>query len=102
MRTVSVNPAWGNQVLSIRIRCRQHKTQKRPNTEPEGELELISAVASPKGGNQAPSIRIRRRQHKTQKRPNTEPQGESELNPGCGEPEGGKSSALDQNPVSTT
>ena len=77
--TAVANPKGGNQAPSIRIRCRQHKTQKRPNTKPEGELELISVVANPKGGNQAPSIRIRGQQHKTQKRPNTEPEGDLEL-----------------------
>ena len=44
------NP-WGDQWLSIRTLFRQLETQTRPNTEPHGELELISVVANPwKGG----------------------------------------------------
>ena len=86
----SIRIPWTSiRTPSIRIRGRQHKAQKRPNTEPEGELELISFIANPEGGNRTFSIRIRCRQHKTQKQPNAEPEGELELISFIANPKGG-------------
>ena len=73
------NPERGNQALFIRIRGRQRKTQKRPNTEPQGELELNLFLWRIRRVETKDSIRIRVRQSNTQKRQNTEPQGELEL-----------------------
>ena len=38
---VAANPKGGNQAPSIRIRGRRCKTQKRPNTEPQGVPETL-------------------------------------------------------------
>ena len=48
--SVVANPKGGNQAPSFGIRGRQHKTQKWPKTEREGDLELNLGCCEPEGG----------------------------------------------------